>query len=183
MIMKKLLILFLAFTIIGCPPVIDNGDTDPTDTTATDSIPVDTVITDTTVIDTTITDTLVTDTIIEIIDTTEADTTVTDTTGTIELIDIIEADTTVTDTVFDPTIIKEDRNKYETDLNKEKKRSYFQLYWKCPACNENNYNDFNQKMEGDKQKFTRQCLNLECLKHFEIKRKKDYFEQKEIYYE
>lgn len=140
----NLTVVFIAFIIAGCPPIIENGETD-TDTTATDSIPVDTVIIDTTFTDTTVTDTIVTDTL------------ATDT--------IIE--------IIDTTTIK---NKYETEINKLKKHSYFQLYFKCPACNGNRYTDDNIKMEDGYQKLDRRCLS--CNSEFKIKRKKDFYEIK-----
>lgn len=153
----KYLLLFIVFLIVGCPPVIDNGDNNDTDTTVTDSIPVDTTITDTVITDTTITDSTITDT-------TETDTTSIDTTDT--------TDTAITDT----STVKEIKNKYETALNKEKKRSYFQLYFSCPVCSAKNYTDFNIKFEDGYQKFDRKCLK--CLSEFKIKRKKNFYECK-----
>ena len=153
----KYLLLFISFLILGCPPVIDNGDDNDTDTTATDSIPIDTTITDTVITDTTITDSIITDTTI-------IDTTVTDTV-------IVISDTTVTDTVT-----KEFRNKYDSKINKEKKRSYFLLYFKCPACNESNYTDYDIKLKDGYQEFYRRCLK--CNAEFKIKRKRDFYEIK-----
>lgn len=139
--MKKVILLFIAFLIVGCPPVVENGDNNNTDTTATDSIPVDTIPADTTITDSTITD-------------------------------IIDTGIVITDT----STVKEIKNKYETALNKEKKRSYFQLFWECPVCNAKRYTDSNIKMDGDYQKLDRKCLN--CFAEFKIKRKKDFYECK-----
>ncbi len=71
---------------------------------------------------------------------------------------------------------KEIKSQYETKITKDKKYSYEQLYWKCPSCNKSYYDDSDFKMDGDKQKFNRQCL--ECLSWFEIKRKKNFYECK-----
>lgn len=140
----NLTVVFIAFIIIGCPPVIENGETD-TDTTATDSIPVDTIVTDTTFADTTITDTTVTD-------------------------------TTIADTTLNPTEILEDKNKYDSKINKDKKHSYFQLYFNCPVCEGNRYTDDNFKNENGYQKLDRRCLD--CNSEFKVKRKRDFYEIK-----
>lgn len=167
--MKNLILLFIAFLIVGCPPVVDNGDTADTDTTATDDIPADSMITDSTVTDTAITDTTITDT-------TATDTTTTDITDTTEVIDTTEADTTVTDTIFDPATIKEDNNKYDSKINKDKKHSYFLLHFSCPVCEGNRYTDSNFKNENGYQKLDRRCLD--CNSEFKVKRKRDFYEIK-----